>query len=477
MRSWVPSAFDSSRCRHPEARLQGAWKAAQFGLLVLPMSPLVGAIALVGAMVETWKHCASEIHRRSLNRGFAALGLWLVGGTLFAEYRQAAFLGLFNFLPFFAFFAAFSALVRTPAQLRRIAWIAIVTSVPVVIIGWGQLFWGWSGPVTFWPILDWRLEATGTPPGRMASVFAYANVLASYFLITLILGLGLWFEQWRAVQVLRRRSPRAEKVRDPRDPRIVRTIDLNASEEGGIVWQRWIFLTLAVLGNAVALVLTNSRNAWAIAVLAGLAFALYHGWRALVAIVVAASSAVLGSAFAPDPVGRGLRAIVPAYFWLRLSDRLYPDRPVETLRITQWQFAWNMAGDRPLFGWGLRNFTELYRDQMGIWMGHPHNLFLMLAAETGFPATIALSTLVGWGYARGWLLLRDWPPEPPRSQPERSAGDELSDDRGIYFSYLVGFAACILFHLLDVILFDARVNILAWLLLASICGVAYYRRA
>jgi hypothetical protein len=101
----------------------------------------------------------------------------------------------------------------------------------------------------------------------------------------------------------------------------------------------------------------------------------------------------------------------------------------------------------------------------------------MLAAETGFPATIALSTLVGWGYARGWLLLRDWPPEPPRSQPERSAGDELSDDRGIYFSYLVGFAACILFHLLDVILFDARVNILAWLLLASICGVAYYRRA
>lgn len=452
---------------HPDPRLQRWWNLAQFGLILSPMSPLLAGISLLLALAGTWRQFPQEIHQRGIHRGLAILAILLIMSAIVAEDKPAAFLGLFNFLPFFAFFAAFSVLIQTPQQLRRIAWILLIGSVPVTIVGFGQLFWGWTGPVKLWLIIDWPIEPTGTPPGRMASVFAYANVLASYFLIPFILGLGLWIEETQGLRLRNQVPPQQETIKDPRDPRIVRVVNLNPTEDASQVWLRWLFVTLAVVGNGIALILTNSRNAWAIALFAGIAFALYQGWRWIVGVMAAGVTAVLGAAFAPNPIQGWLRAIVPAYFWARINDEMFPDRPVGTLRITQWQFAGNMTIERPWTGWGLRNFPPLYEDQTQVYMGHPHNLFLMLSAETGIPATLLLSGLVGWVLAKGILLLRHW------------SIDIVSDsqvipffqDRLIFFSYLITFTGCVLFHLLDVPLFDSRINILGWLLLAAISGV------
>ncbi|MCT7957796.1 O-antigen ligase family protein [Laspinema palackyanum] len=464
---------------HPDRRLQLWWNSAQVGLFLLPMSPLLGGMGLLFALFGTWKERYREIHGRSLNQGFAVLALWLVLTTLFAPDRLSAFLGLFNFLPFFALFVTFSLLIQTPAQMRRMAWIAIATSVPIAVIGWGQLFWGWAGPVKLGLILDWRLDATGAPPGRMASVFEYANVLASYFLMTFILGLGLWCETFQAWRTLKQQPKKPEKIRDPRDPRVVKTIDLSVTGEEGKVGWGLVFLTLALLVNAIALVLTNSRNGWAIASMAGLGFILYLGWRWLLLFVIGALSAVLGSAFGPHPLRQGLQAIVPAYFWMRITDQLYPDRPVATLRKTQWQFAWDLTQTRPITGWGLRSFTELYEAQTQVWMGHPHNLFLMLSAETGIPGMLLLSGLVAWVLAKGILTLKHWSDLPVEGNVEGTASvpGVMTNDRLIFFTYLVTFASCTLFHLFDVTLFDSRVNILGWLILAAIYGVADSRRS
>jgi hypothetical protein len=475
----MPKSLPLRTVYHPDRRLQVWWNSAQLGLFLLPMSPLLGGLGLLAALFGTWKQRYREINRRSLNRGFGILALWLGVSAVFASDRLTAFLGLFNFLPFIALFVTFSVLIQTPAQMRRMAWIAIATSLPVVIIGWGQLFWGWEGPVKLGLILDWRLDATGAPPGRMASVFEYANVLASYFLMTFILGLGLWLESFQAWRTLEQQPKQQEKVRDPRDPRVVKTIDLSVTGEEKNVGWGLVFLTLALLANAIALVLTNSRNGWGIAVLAGLAFILYQGWRWVLVGVVTAISAVLGSAFAPHPLRQGLQAIVPAYFWMRITDQLYPDRPVATLRTTQWQFAWNMTRDRPVTGWGLRTFSELYEAHTQVWMGHPHNLFLMLSAETGIPGVLLLSGLVAWVLAKGVLAVQNWP---DLSLAGNASGTPsipgvLTNDRLIVFTYLVTFAACTLFHLFDITLFDSRVNILGWLVLAAIYGVTDSRRS
>lgn len=440
--------------RHSVSRLQTAWNYAQLGLLILPLIPSFGTLGLILALVGTWRQQYHKIIHRPLNWGLAILATWLVITTGFAFDHLAAFLGLFNFLPLFVVFAAFSALIQTPAQLRQWSWILVVTSVPVVTIGLGQLFLGWVSPVQLQGVLGWVISLKGNPPGRMASVFMYANVLAGYLVIVFILGLGLWIETYQTLAPLPLKGL----------ARRTRHVSL-------IAWLRWGFLSVAVLGNLVALILTNSRNAWAIAVVASLAFALYQGWRWLVAGVAGIAGSVLLAAFGPSPMQQWLRAVVPSFFWARLTDQMYPDRPLALLRTTQWQFAWSLTQQRPWTGWGLRNFTSLYLAQMHVWLGHPHNFLLMLTAETGIPGAVLFCGWVSWVVFQGVQLLRDW------SVIGATDRRQLAGDKLIFFSYLVAVFACILFNTVDVSIFDLRLNILGWLLLSAISGIVYHQRA
>ncbi len=432
----------------------------------MPLFPSIGGAGVLLVSFGIWKQQYRRIIQRPLNWGLAIFSVWLVVDSCFAVDRTAAFLGLANFLPFFIVFAALSLLFQTPAQLRQIAWCLVVPSVPVVILGFGQLFWGWTGQdshpiclsasstpqpsktgglcINSVGILGWVLASKGNPPGRMASVFMYANTLAVYLIIVFILGLGLWLTAYQELRALK-------------------AFPLKRLQAKSLLL-RLGFLSVAVVGSSMALILTDSRNAWTITVLSCLAFAIYQGWRWLVVVVVGAAGSVLCAAFGPAPVQQLFRRIVPAFFWARLTDQMYPDRPQVMLRTTQWQFAWSMTQQRPWTGWGLRNFTPLYLAKMNIWLGHPHNLFLMMSAETGIPATILFCSLVGWVMAQGILLLAKW-------------SSESRQDQLIIFSYLVAFSACTIFNTVDVTVFDIRINCQGWLLLSAICGVVYEQKA
>ncbi len=424
--------------------LKFCWRCIQVGLLVLPWFPLVGAICIGLALLFTWLHNYHIIIRRPLNWGFALLSLLLIVTAGLAFDKAEAFLGLFNFLPFFVAFAGFNSLIQKPSQLRRLSLILVITSVPVVVMGWGQLFWGWATPPQWLSIFGWFMETGGSPPGRMASVFIYANTLAVYLIIVFILGLGLWLE---AYQKLRAKLA-------------------NSSQGNHQVYDYlpyFLFLSAIAIANFSALILTNSRNAWIIALIACLAYAIYQGWQILVGGVMGVVAAIIAAAFAPSPVAEIFRKFVPAFFWARLNDQLYPDRPLALMRTTQWNFAWDLTWQRPWTGWGLRNFTQLYQTQMDIWLGHPHNLFLMLSAETGLPTTVLFCSLFVWMAIASIKLLRN-------KQILKA------QDRVILFSYILLLSCLAIFNTLDVSIFDFRINVLSWVLLSGIAGFIYYHR-
>jgi O-antigen ligase len=424
---------------HPNPKLQFSWNCFQLGMLITPIIPSVGAISIVIAAFITWIKKYRTIIRRPLNWGFAALSILLIITVGFSNDKLAAFLGIFNFLPFFIFFAGLGVLIQTPAQLRQMAWITVLGSLPIVIIGFGQFFFSWGTPQGEPTFLGWTIVPGGEPAGRMSSLFMHANILAGYLMIVFILNLGLWLEAYR----LRSRGANQFKIFNLFPP----TSTLP-------------FLTLTVIANFVALILTNSRNAWAIAIFACFAFAVYQGWRILVGSVTAIVSSVMLAAFAPKPIAEVFRRVVPAFFWARLNDEMYPNRPVASLRKTQWQFAWNMAQQRPWTGWGMRNFSSMYEAQMHFPLNHPHNFFLMLGAETGFPAVILFCSLLAWILIAGIQLLQ-------------KSKDMNQEDKLIFFSYLLVLMSWVLFNLVDVSLFDVRLNVFSWLVFAAICGVIY----
>ncbi|MFB2839152.1 O-antigen ligase family protein [Floridanema evergladense] len=418
---------------HPNYKLQFLGNIFQLGLLTFPIIPAVGVVLLSLSALATWWKKYRQIISQPLTWGFAILTVLLVIVSSFGYYRTEAYLGLGNLIPQFIFFTGISALIQTPNQLRRISWILVISSIPIVIFGLAQILLGWGTTGAVASFLGLAIAPSGEPLGRMSANFMYANILAAYLTIVFILNLGLLIENF-------------PKKTNPQS----------------------LFLIVALLGNALALLLTNSRNGWAIAVFACLTFAVYLGWRWLVFLVGGISGIVLLSAFAPSPIREPLRKIVPYFIWGRLSDEMFGDRPIPLLRSTQWNFALSLTQQRPLTGWGLRNFSPLYitkysNYQTPIWLGHPHNLFLMLTAEIGIPATIFLSCLVGWIIVKGFLLIRNW--------------SDTSAAKLIFFSHLVAFFGCILFNTADVTMFDLRVNALGWLLLAGIWGVVSSHRS
>lgn len=409
--------------------LELAWRCLQGTIAILPFSPLLAALLALIMAIQVGRKQGQRIAEQPLNWGFLILGFGLLISAVFAENRQAAFLGLFNFFPFFILFVFTNALIRTPAQLRRLAFILVTASILVIVLGLGQLILGWKGSFQIlWIVFDLRLAAEGFPIGRMASILDYANILASYLIITFTFAIGL------AVSSLHK------------------PVKFNQARIYILI------LGIALSLNGLALILTHSRNAWAIALLTVLVFAVYLGWRWLWVGVGVIAGLILGSAFGFEPLRTPLRKIVPAYFWARLTDEMFPNRPLAQLRSTQWQFAWNMTLERPITGWGLRNFTPLYEEKMNYWLGHPHNIFLMLSSETGIINTLLFVGLVGWIIVQGFYSYRQslLPPQ----------------DRILILTYLLAFLASTSFHCLDITFFDSRINLLNWVILAAICGVA-----
>ncbi|MEA5516002.1 O-antigen ligase family protein [Nodularia sp. UHCC 0506] len=409
---------------HPNPRLQTPWNVTQIGLLIFPLSPLVGGVSIFLAALRTYQLQYRNIIHCPFNWGFALLSVLLIISCSVADDKTQAFLGLFNLLPFFIGFAGLSNLIQTTAQLRQIAKIFVIGSVPVVIIGLGQMFWGWTFRLqVLWIFLDLELVSGGVPPGRMASIFMHANLFAAYLAIAFTFGLGLLLEQWQS----------RSKIST-------------------------ILLTVLVITSFIALILTDSRNGWAIAIVACLAYALYQGWHLIIASVVGVITSVLLAAFAPSPIAETFRRFVPAYFWARLNDQMYPDRPVALMRTTQWEFAWSLTQQRPWTGWGLRSFSGLYKAQMQIDLGHPHNLFLMLSAESGLPSALLFFGCLAWIWFGGVQL---W-----------QKSDYLDKkDRLILFSFIVVILQWVIFNTVDVTLFDFRLNTISWFLFSALGGV------
>ena len=403
------------------------------GLTILPFNPILGILPLLYAFLSPWIRQFKTLAAAPTAKGWGLLAIWLIFTTLIAQDKGEAALGLANFLPYFALFIAFSQIIRRFSHLERLAWLLTASGVVLVIFGFGQIYGAWQSP-GWLAAIGTNLVAGGRPEGRMSSLLMYANLFSAWLLLIFPLSLGLLIQAIRGWDRTRVIAPPL------------------------VVWS--LFAACAL--EAIALGLTDSRSAWGLGLLVGLVYAVYLSWYWLVGLAGVITGIVLWASFGPfgkDP----LRQIVPRALWGRLSDELYPDRYTTALRSTQWNFSGQMFFDRPVTGWGLRNFTPLYKQAMNVWLGHPHSLPLMLLAETGLVGTVLMLGLVGWILSRAVRLLITLG---QFSQSPRRQAQYL-----LLMSYLVGFGALCLYNLFDVTLFDLRNNLLSWSYLAAIAGV------
>ena len=421
----------------------------KFGVFLLPFSVDFGATALGIVLIGLWRQKYKKIISNPINWGWGLLFLWLIITSLLAVYSRYSWEGLGNFLPSFLMIASFPFFFKDFLQLYQLAWWLVLTSIPVCFLGFMQLFFGWQTPL-FLHSIGIKMTAYGHPDGRMSSLLMYSNTLAFFLVVAFTLSIGLWILHYR-----RRSFNTPSLTTGFKNKKLL------------INWQLSI-LSIAILFNGIGLILNNSRSAWGLAFLALMFFAIYLRWYWIIATVLLIMFLVLWAAWIPI-YQDFMRQLVPSYFWARLTDEMYDDRYVTALRTTQWGVAWNMMLERPILGWGLRNFTPVYQEKMNVWMGHPHNLFLMLLAEIGAIGTLLFSGLVGTIIAKIVMLM---------TTIKNNFSDKFAhpeEDCLLLFTYLVAFSLCIIFNLLDVSIFDLRVNLIGWLLLSAMAGIANYQ--
>ena len=79
-------------------------------------------------------------------------------------------------------------------------------------------------------------------------------------------------------------------------------------------------------------------------------------------------------------------------------------------RMAHWQAAWQMWTDRPWLGVGIGNYEPVYpRYALPLWplpLGHAHNYYLNIAAETGVIGLVAYLLLWSVAFVLAWRAIR-----------------------------------------------------------------------
>lgn len=396
-------------------------KVARFSFIGLPYLSYLSFLGLFFVLVFLIRNFYKTVLRSPICISLLAVSGLMILSSAFAFSREEAFLQLTNFLPFFVFFAFLPFLFKGSGKLEQLAIDLVITSIPVNIVAFVEYLIKSPyipGSIQRWQFIDWLRSAPHK--GRAMVMFEHPNALASYLVLILGLGLGLILLQSVQQRGVADRSRKLQRLYPP----------------GWLVYA-------AVYLNLLGIFSSGSRNGMLIAISQLVVFSLFvkanrtvliSGLLSLLAVVVAAAL-----------VGIGGRAV---------SLEGLTDDP----RVGVWQIALELIRERPLLGWGLGNYKFLYPariiDPVFDKIFHPHNFWLLLASEAGLLVMVGLTVVVGYVCFRAVHLL--------------VTKQLAASDRPLMLGYLFAFWGCVAFALFDVTFYDARINVLNWIILAGI---------
>jgi O-antigen ligase len=408
-----------------ETRLKIIWWLFLAGIIALPYTTLAAIPVAVGLFLIIRLHVA-EIRAARLNQILTLLSLSIVLISLLSMDYLESLVFTVNIFPFFVFFASYQYLFKHPDSLRKLAWIIILASIPMVIIGFGQLWGGWNIDLKAGSAQVFDVHGFGMPSGRMSSIFYHANALANYLQLVFTLCMGLWLD-----------------------------IYSNQKHNKQIFRPKFYFLSCYSVVTLLALVLTSARTGWVVMVLSIVAMIIYQKWYPVLGIISLLMSLIFGAAYAPDPAKIGLRQIVPSYFWARITDEMYPNRPTADTRESIFQFAGQLISKKPWSGWGLQTFGNLYKAKTGLYINHPHNLLLSLSYGLGIPMTVFLIMVMGYIF---YIAIRGFYCLPDRWKSAKT----------IIFSYIIAAIGSIVLNMTDITIFVLPLNVMFWSILMAI---------
>ena len=397
------------------------------GIFILPTMLFFGAICLLlaGLIASFFKR--QNYFSDNWNRSFFICGLLIIASLLshvfnlstpYSDLLDAnlSIIGSFNWLPFFWLFWALQPYIDSSKKRKKTAFLLIAGTFPVLVSGFGQYFFNWTGPMeTLNGLVIWYQRPVGN--NGLTGPFNNQNYAGSWLSLVWPFSIAFLIEKTKS------------------------TLKKSIS----------IFFFLAI---GLAAFLTNSRNAF-LSILLSFPLVLNItsiSWLLTIVFLISIVITITASDFFNGELQEIFRDIIPDKLWMVFTKK------ASVTRLEIFLSSLKISFIEPIFGLGGASFPIIYELQKNIWRGHPHNLILELAISYGYPATIIILCTVST------LLIKS-------SQIVFKNNYQNNQ----YFSFEKAWWTSIFIFLIsqsvDVQYFDGRISIVFWILLAGLKAI------
>ena len=322
-------------------------------------------------------------------------------------------IGSFNWLPFFWLFWALQPYVDSSKKRKKAAFLLIAGTFPVLISGFGQYFFNWTGPFqALNGLIIWYQRPLGVH--GLTGPFNNQNYAGAWFSLVWPFSIAFLIEKTKSS--------------------LKKSISI------------FFFLTIGL-----AAVLTNSRNAW-LSLLLSLPLVLNISslyWLLLIIFFISLVITITSNDLFNGELQDTFRTIIPDKIWMEFTKK------VQLSRLDIFLSSLKISLIEPIFGLGGASFPIIYELQNNIWRGHPHNLFLELAVSYGYPATILTLCTISILLINSSKLVFN-----KKSYNNQNLLFEKAWWTSI-FIFLIS-------QSVDVQYFDGRISIVFWILLAGL---------
>ncbi len=115
------------------------WCCFQLGLFFLPSSAFISYIFLFIALIAGSLKRRDSYWSEYWNYPLVLISILMIIGAFRAHTGWLAFIGLFNWVPFFWCFWGFQPYLFTAQKRKKCAFLLLLGSFPVLLTGFGQL--------------------------------------------------------------------------------------------------------------------------------------------------------------------------------------------------------------------------------------------------------------------------------------------------------------------------------------------------
>ena len=362
------------------------------------------------------------------NKSFFICGLILLISLLTHIYKlndsysdlldaNSSILGIFNWLPFFWLFWALQPYIDSKAKRKKTALTLIAGTFPILISGFGQYFFNWTGPFEiFNGLVVWYQR----PLGGLGLTGPFNNQNYAGAWLSIVWPFSIAFLTEKVNSVFKKSTA------------------------------IFFFLTIGL-----AALLTNSRNAWA-SIILSLTLILKKRrvfWLLPIVCLISLLITITSRSLFTGELQEAIRTIIPEKIWLEFTPK--SEFSIGPSRFDIYLSSIKISLIEPIFGLGGASFPIIYELQNNIWRGHTHNLFLELAVSYGYPVTILFFSIISLLLINSHKIIFS----------NKSKNDQyLSYEKAWWISAFI----FLLSQSFDIQYFDGRISIIFWLLLAGL---------